>query len=147
MTDITLAVGCSIQKQAPLKYGKEDDIVEWMLNSQRITILRGEYGLSYSFTNVTATLIAPGFVIQLGNGAAPSDEGIEVEFEGDHSKVRTGADGKGITAAYAARNGSIRVRLLKNSPANKMLDLLFAAQTVSPTLVVGLGVLTIAMIE
>jgi len=147
MTDIAIAKGCTIQKYPDLNYAKESDPVEWVLNSQQIYIFRGELGLAYSFVNVSATLIAPGFIIQLGSGAAPTEGGITLAYAGDHSNVVVGADGNAITSLFAGKAGAATIRLLKNSPANKMLNLLFAAQKAAPQSVGAQGILTITYSE
>lgn len=86
---------------------------------------------TYSFLDVSATLIGPGGVIGLGNGSASSEEGITVEPTGDISGMQVGADGAGVHSLYADKSGSVSVHLLKNSPVNRLLSALYAFQTAS----------------
>ena len=53
-------------------------------------------GMSYSFSDVTATLVGPGCVIDLGHGAAVADEGITVSITNARSTITMGADGYGM---------------------------------------------------
>lgn len=86
---------------------------------------------TYSFLDVAATLIGPGGVIALGNGAAVAEEGITIEPSGDKSGMMIGADGNGVHSLYADKSGNLTVSLLKNSPTNKLLSLMYAFQTAS----------------
>lgn len=83
---------------------------------------------TYSFLNVLAVLTGPGGVINLGAGAAPADEGITVEYEEDQNVQTTGADGNVMNSLRATRRGHAVVRLLKTSPVNNALSLLFNFQ-------------------
>ena len=86
---------------------------------------------SYSFLDVSATLVGPGAAIALGNGSAAAEEGITIAPKGDISGMHVGADGAGIHSLYADKSGMITVRLLKNSPTNKLLMLMYDFQTSS----------------
>lgn len=83
---------------------------------------------TYSFLNVAATLTGPGGVISLGAGAAAAEEGISVEYEEDQNAMVTGADGTVMNSLRATKRGRCTVRLLKTSPVNNLLSLLFAFQ-------------------
>ncbi len=84
---------------------------------------------TYSFLDVAATLIGPGGAIDLGNGSAAAEEGISVASAGDIGAMQIGADGQGIHSLHADKSGTVTVRFLKNSPANKKLSAMYAFQT------------------
>lgn len=84
---------------------------------------------TYSFLDVNATLVGPGGAIALGQGAAVAEEGISVSSSGDIGGMQVGADGEGIHSLYADKSGTLTVRLLKNSPTNRLLSALYAFQT------------------
>lgn len=85
----------------------------------------------YSFLNVQAALTGPGGSINLGAGAAVSDEGITTTPSGEISSMQIGADGAGQHSLHADKSGKVTVRLLKTSPTNKALMALYNSQTAS----------------
>jgi hypothetical protein len=89
---------------------------------------------SYSFADVQCSLIGPGFFIQLGNGAGSADEGITVEPSEDVGTQTAGADGSVMMSLHAARPGIATIRLLKTSPTNQLLSMLYSLQTSSASL-------------
>lgn len=89
---------------------------------------------TYSFQDVQATLVGAGGVINLGNGAAVSDEGITIAMAGDKNTMVIGADGEGMHSLHADKSGTVTVRLLKTSPTNAKLQALYLAQTASSAL-------------
>lgn len=84
---------------------------------------------SYSFMDVSCSLVGPGVVASLGNGAGAAEEGIDVAAAGDKGSMSIGADGSGIHNLYADKSGTLTVRLLKNSPMNPVLSAAYALQT------------------
>lgn len=86
----------------------------------------------YSFMTITAGIVGPGLVANLGDGAAASEEGIEIVRSGDINGMTIGADGEGMHSLYADKSGTITVNLLKVSPMNKILSAAFAFQTSNP---------------
>ena len=87
------------------------------------------FGGTYSFLDVVATLTGPGAAaVPLGNGAGIHDDGITVEFEEDQNTMTTGADGTVMNALKATRRGHCIVRVMKTSPTNAFLSLLFNFQ-------------------
>lgn len=86
---------------------------------------------TYSFLDVSASLVGPGLIASLGNGSASAEEGITITPAGDKSGMQIGADGSGIHSLYADKSGQITVRLLKNSPMNQVLSTAMAFQTSS----------------
>lgn len=89
---------------------------------------------TYSFLNVTATLIGPGGEIDLGYGASVADEGITISRAVDKNTMTIGADGEGMHSLHADKSGEVTVRLLKTSPVNAKLMTLYNAQSLSSTL-------------
>lgn len=88
----------------------------------------------YSFLNVNATLAGPGGVINLGAGAANSEEGITIEAVEDKNVMTIGADGQGQHSLIASDACKVTVRLLKTSPINTQLMDMYNFQSVSSAL-------------
>lgn len=88
----------------------------------------------YSFLNVVATLAGPGGVLNLASGAAVSEEGITIEPTEDKNVMTIGADGKGQHSLVASDACSVTVRLLKTSPLNAALMLMYDLQSASSSL-------------
>jgi Protein of unknown function (DUF3277) len=88
---------------------------------------------TYSFQTVQATLSGVGAIINLGQGAAVAEEGITIEMSGDKNTMTVGADGEGMHSLHRDRSGTITVRLLKTSPVNAQLMVLYASQSEAPT--------------
>lgn len=86
---------------------------------------------TYSFLDVSANITGVGGSIDLGNGAATSDEGIVVAMGGDKNTMVTGADGEGMHSLHADKSGTITVNLLKTSPTNAKLSVMYNAQSLS----------------
>lgn len=86
---------------------------------------------AYSFLDVSATLTGPGGSIELGNGAEVAEEGISIEATNDKNTMTEGADGSVMHNLRASTSGTITVRLLKTSPANKKLQTMFNYQSQS----------------
>ncbi len=86
---------------------------------------------TYSFLDVNATLVGPGGAIALGNGAGAAEEGISIAPSGDISGMLIGSDGTGQHSLYADKSGTFTIRLLKTSPTNKLLSMMYAFQTAS----------------
>lgn len=76
---------------------------------------------TYSFLDVSATLVGPGGALSLGAGAGPSDEGITIESSVDFNTMAIGADGSGMHSLSGDKSGRVTLRLLKTSPLNKAL--------------------------
>lgn len=86
---------------------------------------------TYSFLDVTASLIGPTGVIDLGQGSANSEEGITVAMGGNKNTMTIGADGEVMHSLHADKSGTITVTLLKTSPVNEKLSLAYNAQSQS----------------
>lgn len=89
---------------------------------------------TYSFQDVSATITGPTGSIDLGAGSANSDEGITVSFGGAKNTMTVGPDGEGMHSLHADKSGVVTVHLLKTSPVNKKLNLMYNAQSLSSTL-------------
>jgi hypothetical protein len=90
--------------------------------------------LAYSFMDVVATLVGPGGVISLGNGAGVAEEGITIEQAEDKDTMVVGADGTPMHSLHAGRHGTATVRLLKTSPQNALLQAMYDFQQLSSAL-------------
>ncbi|MGU3521582.1 DUF3277 family protein [Enterobacteriaceae bacterium C23F] len=86
---------------------------------------------TYSFMDVTATLSGPTGSVDLGYGSANSEEGITVAMGGPKNTMTIGADGEVMHSLHADKSGNITVNLLKTSPVNKKLSLMYNAQSQS----------------
>lgn len=83
---------------------------------------------TYSFLDVNASLAGPGGNISLGAGAGNSEEGITVEMKEEKNLQTVGADGKIMNSLRASNAGRISIRLLKTSPVNAALSLMYNFQ-------------------
>lgn len=96
----------------------------------------------YSFLNVNATIAGPGGVVNLASGAAAAEEGITIEPVEDKNVMTIGADGKGQHSLIASDAVKVTVRLLKTSPVNAALQLMYNLQSASSALW-GINVITV----
>lgn len=86
---------------------------------------------TYSFIAVSASLTGPTGSIDLGYGSANSEEGITVVMAEAKNTMTVGADGEVMHSLHAGKSGTITVTLLKTSPVNKKLSLMYNAQSQS----------------
>lgn len=86
---------------------------------------------TYSFQDVVAAISGPGGSVNLAAGAAAAEEGITIEPVGDKSTMTIGAGGEGMHSLSANEASSVTVRLLKTSPVNAMLQMMYNLQTQS----------------
>lgn len=89
---------------------------------------------TYSFMDVSASMTGPSGIVDLGYGSANSDEGITVTMTESKNTMTTGADGEVMHSLHAGKSGTITVTLLKISPVNKKLSLMYNAQSLSSSL-------------
>lgn len=99
-------------------------------------------GATYSFLDVHAALVGPGGSINLGAGAATTEEGITTEYKDDKNIQSTGADGAVMNSLNASKSGTLIVRLLKTSPVNQQLSQMYNLQSQSSA-TWGLNVISI----
>lgn len=88
----------------------------------------------YSFLNVSCTIAGPGGLLNLGAGAAVAEEGISFEPTEDKNQMVIGADGQGQHSLIASDACIVTVRLLKTSPLNQALMIMYDVQSVSSAL-------------
>lgn len=86
---------------------------------------------TYSFIDVSASLTGPTGSIDLGYGSANSEEGITAVMAEAKNTMTVGADGEVMHSLHAGKSGTITVTLLKTSPVNKKLSLMYNAQSQS----------------
>ena len=89
---------------------------------------------AYSFLDVSGTFTGPMGSIELGSGAANSEEGIVVAMTEAKNTMTVGADGEVMHSLHGGKSGTITVTLLKTSPVNKKLSLMYNAQSQSSAL-------------
>lgn len=88
-------------------------------------------GGTYSFLDVQASIVGPGGSLNIGSGAGVTDEGVSVAYREDKNIQTTGADGALMNSLSASKAGTVTVRLLKTSPVNAQLSLLYNVQSQS----------------
>lgn len=97
---------------------------------------------TYSFQDVAAAIVGVGGSINLAAGAAVSEEGITIDAVEDKNVMTIGADGSGMHSLVANESATVTVRLLKTSPVNAQLQLMYNLQTKS-SLTHGKNVITV----
>lgn len=86
---------------------------------------------TYSFLDVVAAITGPGGTINLASESGSAQEGITVEMAEDKNVMTVGADGSVMHSLLATKAGTATVRLLKTSPVNAVLQLMYNLQTQS----------------
>lgn len=86
---------------------------------------------TYSFLDIQATLSGPGGVISLGSGAGSAEEGLTVEAIEETDTMMIGAGGEAMHSLHASKAAKVTVRLLKTSPVNAALHLMYNFQRAS----------------
>lgn len=86
---------------------------------------------TYSFLDTQCSIVGAGGAFSLGSGAANAKEGITIEPSQDVNAMTMGADGQGFHNLHADKSGRILVRLLKTSPVNGQLSLMYNLQRAS----------------
>lgn len=88
----------------------------------------------YSFLNVNCSMAGPGGILNLAAGAAVAEEGITIEPVEDKNVMTIGADGQGQHSLIASDACTLTVRLLKTSPVNAQLMIMYDLQSASSAL-------------
>ncbi|AJK46292.1 phage protein [Burkholderia plantarii] len=83
---------------------------------------------TYSFQDVTATLVGPGGAFSLGYGEANATEGISISRAASSNTMSIGADGEGMHSLSANKSGQVKLHYLKTAPINAKLMALYDAQ-------------------
>ncbi|MCM2483375.1 phage structural protein [Burkholderia glumae] len=89
---------------------------------------------TYSFMDVTATIVGPTGSFSLGYGEATAEEGITITRAGNKNTMTIGSDGEGMHSLHADKSGQITLRYLKTAPVNAKLMAMYDAQTASSAL-------------
>ena len=89
---------------------------------------------TYSFVDVTATIVGPTGVFSLGYGEATAEEGIVIARAGDKNTMTIGSDGEGMHSLHADKSGQVTLRYLKTAPINDKLMAMYDAQSLSSAL-------------
>jgi len=89
---------------------------------------------TYSFQDVTCSIVGTGLACQLASEAGAAEEGVTIDMEADKTNLTTGADGSYMHSLHAANAGTVTVRLLKTSPYNAILMAAYNAQRISSAL-------------
>lgn len=89
---------------------------------------------TYSFLDVSCSMVGPGIIANLANGAAAAEEGITIEPAEDKNIMNIGADGRGQHSLVASDAATITIRLLKTSSVNAILMAAFELQSASSSL-------------
>jgi len=82
---------------------------------------------TYSFLDVQATLVAPGFTFDI-KSAGIAAEGIRIAMLGEKDVTTIGADGNGMHTLIASDAANCEVTVLKSGPANAMFNALYNFQ-------------------
>jgi hypothetical protein len=88
------------------------------------------------------SISGPNGSFSMGAGACNSEGGISIVMVEDKSTMTIGADGCVMHSLHAGKGATITVRLLKTSPTNQLLSLMYGLDTVSSR---GHGVNTISV--
>ena len=88
---------------------------------------------TYSFLDVSVTIVGPNGVVAVGSSSGTADEGITYSFTEDQSTMTIGADGTGMHSIHGGQSGTVTIRMLMSSPANAMLDAMYAADRAVPS--------------
>lgn len=86
---------------------------------------------TYSFLDVVAAISGVGGSINLAAGAGSAEEGISIESVEDKNIMTIGADGSGMHSLVANEASTVTIRLLKTSPVNAQLQVMYNLQTKS----------------
>lgn len=89
---------------------------------------------TYSFMDVTATIVGPGGAFSLGYGSCNAEEGITIAMTENKNTMSVGADGCVMHSLHAGNGGTVTIRFLKTSGTNKMLSEMLDLQRVSSAL-------------
>lgn len=88
---------------------------------------------TYSFQDVTATIVGSG-IVNFGYGSNSAKEGISVTQNEPINTMYIGADGEGMHSLKSNKSGTVTIRLMRTSPQNAQLQLMYNAQTISSSL-------------
>jgi hypothetical protein len=87
---------------------------------------------TYSFLDIFAAINGPGGAFSLSQNGN-SEEGITISMVEDKNTMTIGADGTAMHSLHAGKGAVLTVHLLKTSPLNFKLSMMYAEQTSSST--------------
>lgn len=88
---------------------------------------------TYSFLDVTATIVGPNIVAPIGSSSGSAEEGISIAFAEDQETMTIGADGTGMHSIHGGQSGTVSFRFLKSSPTNAILAAAYQADRAVPS--------------
>jgi hypothetical protein len=97
---------------------------------------------TYSFSDIMMSITGPNGTVTLGAGSGSSEGGITITMVEDKSTMTIGADGQVMHSLHAGKGANVTVRLLKTSPSNSVLSLMYARDT-SGTGVYGFNTISV----
>jgi hypothetical protein len=77
-----------------------------------------------------ASIVGPNGHVNLGAGSCNSEGGLTITMVEDKNTMTIGADGCVMHSLHAGKGATITVRLLKTSPTNAPLSIMYANDTV-----------------
>jgi hypothetical protein len=86
---------------------------------------------TYSFLDVQASIVGPGGAFSIGTSSGVAEEGITVRMLEDKNTMTIGADGTGMHSLHAGKSGAVEIQVLKTSPVNQQLRIMYDLQTAS----------------
>jgi hypothetical protein len=86
---------------------------------------------AYSFVDVMCSITGPGGSFPLGQDAGIGEGGISMEMIEDKITMVIGADGSPMISLHAGQGANLIFRVLKVSPTNQLLSLLYDFQASS----------------
>lgn len=89
---------------------------------------------AYSFLDCNAAIAGPGGNINLGSGAGAAEEGIVIARVEDKNIMQIGAGGQGQHSLVAGESATVTLTVLKTSPVNAQLMLMYNYQSSSSVL-------------
>jgi hypothetical protein len=89
---------------------------------------------TYSFMDVTASIVGPGGSFALGYGSCNAEEGISVAMVENKNLMTIGADGCVMHSLHAGNGGTVTIRFLKTSGTNQQLQQMYDIQRVTSAL-------------
>ena len=90
--------------------------------------------IAYSFLSIQGSIVGPGGVFNLGYGAGNAEDAIQIAMGQEKTTTTAGAGGEIMQALHASNIGTMTFRLLKTSPVNFDLSVLYNAQRLFPAL-------------
>jgi hypothetical protein len=84
---------------------------------------------TYSFQDVMASITGPNGTANVGAGSCATEGGLTITMVEDKSTMVIGADGCVMHNLHAGKGANITIRLLKTSPMNRVLSMMYKGDT------------------